>query len=276
MVCRLHFSLRPSPTSPPMWLPHSFIALLLAVLVDGSFTNTTIDDSDSSFTFDGAWNTITPTSPCDICSSKPDPSQTNDGTWHDGNIRNGAPSGTTGSFTFKGSSTFPLCQSGYSLAAGSAVYIFGIDQAQSQPNIAFTLGSVQTVHHYAGTEQFVYNALFFSATGLAADQTHTVNWEFDIANTSVPVQAALFDYAIVSSGEEDTIVSPTLSPTVGATALYVLWLLVDLEIEFMQTNKSFINLVSFNGFPCLPISTPCCVKQRQNCVSIPSKPWIKY
>ncbi|KAJ7510174.1 hypothetical protein B0H11DRAFT_1958023 [Mycena galericulata] len=182
-----------------MRLPHSFIILLSVVWVNGSIINTTVDDSSSSFTFVGTWNTITPTSPCDICSSKPDPSQTLDGTWHDGNIRSGAVA-TTGSFTFQ----------------GSAVYIFGIDQAESQPNIAFTLGSVQSVHHYTGTEQFVYNALFFSATGLSADQTHTVNWEFDIADTGVVVQAALFDYAIVTSGEENT-VSPTTSPTVSPT-----------------------------------------------------------
>jgi hypothetical protein len=87
---------------------------------------------------------------------------------------------------------------------GSAVYIFGIDQAKSQPDIAFTLGSIQSTHHYTGTERFVYNALFFSATGLAADATHTVNWIFNIdPSTGVGVQAALFDYAIVTSGTDD-------------------------------------------------------------------------
>jgi len=177
----------PSPTRLVMRLPHSFIVLLLAVLANAAITNTTIDDSNSSFTFTGTWNTITPTSPCTICSSKPDPSRTYGGTWHDGNIRDGAPVGTSGSFTF----------------TGSAVYIFGIDQATSQPDIAFTLGSIQQVHHYTGTEQFAYDALFFSATGLASDQTYTVNWVFNVADTGVEVQAALFDYAIVTSGEAD-------------------------------------------------------------------------
>ncbi|KAF8211861.1 hypothetical protein K438DRAFT_1805483 [Mycena galopus ATCC 62051] len=55
----------------------------------------------------------------------------------------------------------------------SAVYIIGIDQALSQPDIAFTLGSISSVHHYTGTEQFVYNAVFFSATGLPSDQKQT-------------------------------------------------------------------------------------------------------
>ncbi|KAJ7775200.1 hypothetical protein B0H16DRAFT_88929 [Mycena metata] len=178
-----------------MWLPHSFLVLLFALLANGGLTNTTVDDSSSSFSFDGssgAWNTITPSSPCTICSSKPDPSKVHDGTWHDGNIRNGAPSGTTGSFTFQ----------------GSAVYIFGIDQAESQPDIAFTLGSIQQVHHYTGSEQFVYDALFFSATGLASDQTHTVNWVFNIANTGVVVQDALFDYAVVTTGSDVVVTSP--------------------------------------------------------------------
>jgi hypothetical protein len=91
---------------------------------------------------------------------------------------------------------------------GSAVYIFGIDQHNSQPNIVFTLGNIQQTHHYTGTERFVYHALFFSATGLASDQTHTVNWVFSLADTGVGVQAALFDYAIVTSGEEETSSTP--------------------------------------------------------------------
>ncbi|KAJ7827490.1 hypothetical protein B0H14DRAFT_2814479 [Mycena olivaceomarginata] len=170
-----------------MWLPHSFVFLLLAVLTSAAIINTTIDDSSSSFTFTGTWNTITPSSPCTICSSKPDPSKMHDGTWRDGNIRIGAPVGTSGSFTF----------------TGSAVYIFGIDQTSSQPDIAFTVDSIQQTHHYTGSELFVYDALFFSATGLASDETHTVNWVFNVADTGVEVQAALFDYAIVTSGKED-------------------------------------------------------------------------
>ncbi|KAJ7047136.1 hypothetical protein C8F04DRAFT_1387605 [Mycena alexandri] len=188
-----------------MWLPHSFPVLVFALLANGSLTNTTIDDSNSSFSFDGssgAWNTITPSSPCTICSSTPDHSKVYHGTWHDGNIRNGAPSGTAGSFTFQ----------------GSAVYIFGIDQAESQPDIVFTLDSIQQVHRYTGSEQFVYDALFFSATGLASDQTHTVNWVFNIANTGVMVQAALFDYAVVTTGSDATTAGSRDTTTTSAGA----------------------------------------------------------
>ncbi|KAJ7117274.1 hypothetical protein C8R43DRAFT_1154565 [Mycena crocata] len=92
------------------------------------------------------------------------------------------------------------------VSKGSAVYIFGIDQENSQPDIVFTLGSTRATHHYTGTERFAYNALFFSATGLAADQTHTVNWIHNINPSSgVGVQAALFDYVIVTSGTEDVV-----------------------------------------------------------------------
>ncbi|KAJ6525763.1 hypothetical protein B0H19DRAFT_1198940 [Mycena capillaripes] len=187
-----------------MWLPHSFIFLWVTVFASGAITNTTIDDSDSRFTFTGTWNAITPNSPCEICSAKPDASQTNGGTWHDGNYRDGAPVGTSGSFAFQGSSLMSVTSEDILIfVAGSAVYIFGIDQAISQPNIAFTLGNIQQVHHYTGTEQFAYNALFFSAEGLDPDQTHTVDWVFNLADTGVEVQAALFDYAIVTSGRED-------------------------------------------------------------------------
>ncbi|KAJ7437465.1 hypothetical protein B0H11DRAFT_626052 [Mycena galericulata] len=189
--------------------PHSFIAHLhwhaLAVFqvlilllwtpsANGAVTNTTVDDTDSAFTFTGSWTAVSASDPCSFCSSKPDPTQTFDQTWHDGNYRTGASETTTGSFTF----------------TGSAVYIYGIDQAKSQPDIAFTLGSTQAVHHYTGTEQFVYNALFFSATGLA-DETHTVNWIFNIdPSTGVGVQEALFDYAIVTSGTDN---APDPNPT---------------------------------------------------------------
>ncbi|KAJ6564452.1 hypothetical protein B0H19DRAFT_78689 [Mycena capillaripes] len=188
-----------------MGSPHSFITLLsvLAVLLllssaNGAITNTTVDDTSSAFTFTGSWTAVSASNPCAGCSSKPDASQTFGGSWHDGNYRTGAPETTGGSFTF----------------TGSAVYIFGIDQAKSQPDIAFTLGSTQSVHHYTGTERFVYNALFFSATGLAADQTHTVNWIFNIdPSTGVGVQAALFDYAIVTSGTEDVAPDPPSTTT---------------------------------------------------------------
>ncbi|KAK7014210.1 hypothetical protein R3P38DRAFT_3001757 [Favolaschia claudopus] len=182
-----------------MRLPHSLIIVLaaLASIVSGALTNTTVDDSSSSFSWSGEWTAVSPSSPCDFCASKPDPSQTNGGTWHDGNTVDNPSRQTTGSFTFK----------------GSAVYIYGLDQTNSQPSIAFTLDNIQKVHRYTGSERFAYHALFFSADGLASDQTHTVNWVYNFAqNTGVGVQSAIFDYAIVTTGQEDQAPPPPPPP----------------------------------------------------------------
>ncbi|KAJ6502206.1 hypothetical protein C8R45DRAFT_975754, partial [Mycena sanguinolenta] len=188
-----------------MWLPHSLIGLLYAVSANCALTNTTFDDSSSSFTFSGAWTTITPSNPCGGCATKPDPSQIYEGSWHDGNYRNGASSLTTGSFTFQ----------------GSAVYIFGIDQDSSEADIVFTLGNIQKTHHFTGTgsgsDQFAYNSLFFYATGLPSDQTQTVSWSLNLDPTEEAAgtgeQIGLFDYAIVTTGEEDTPNPPSSSST---------------------------------------------------------------
>ncbi|KAJ7929731.1 hypothetical protein B0H13DRAFT_1859456 [Mycena leptocephala] len=183
-----------------MWLPHSFIAVLFAVLAQGALTNTTIDDT--SFTFVGNWSALSTNTPCTStskapCPAQPDPSQTSGGTWHVGTIHPGDPlSAAWGSFTFK----------------GSAVYVFGIDQT-GQAEIDFALDNDNInnpnihKHHYTGTQQFAYNAPFFSATGLTSDQMHTVYW--GLKTTGNAVQFALFDYAIVTSGEDGM-------PTTGA------------------------------------------------------------
>ncbi|KAF8158703.1 hypothetical protein K438DRAFT_332593 [Mycena galopus ATCC 62051] len=176
-----------------MRLPHSFIAVLFAVLAKGALTNTTVDDT--SFIFGGTWTAVSTKSPCTStseapCPAQPDPSQTSGGTWHVGTIPPGASqSAAWGSLTFK----------------GSAVYIFGIDQA-GQAEIDFALDQITNPdihkHQYAGTQQFAYNAPFFSATGLTSDQMHTVYW--GLKATGNTVQFALFDYAIVTSGQEGT------------------------------------------------------------------------
>jgi hypothetical protein len=98
----------PPPRFPIMWLPLSFIAVLFAVLAQGTLTNTTFDDT--SFTFRGTWSALSTKSPCTStskapCPAQPDPSQTSGGTWHVGTIHPGDPlSAAWGSFTFKGSS----------------------------------------------------------------------------------------------------------------------------------------------------------------------------
>ncbi|KAK7038010.1 hypothetical protein R3P38DRAFT_3474262 [Favolaschia claudopus] len=207
-----------------MRLPHSFIPSLLAIpqLVVGA-TNTTFDDSDSSFTFTGSWNTITPSSPCSFCASSPDPSQARNGTWHDGNTRNPA----SGSFTF----------------IGSGVYIFGIDQATLEPNIVFTLDNIEHVHRYTGSELYICNALFFSADGLASDQTHTVNWVLNFVDTAgVDVQAALFDYAVVTSG----------NPEIPRSAVST----TSIQFASNVTQLNLASLVNLQERPRRPLTVP--------------------
>ncbi|KAJ7291567.1 hypothetical protein C8J57DRAFT_1273441 [Mycena rebaudengoi] len=180
-----------------MWLPHSFIAVLFAVLAKGALTNITVDDP--SFTFFGTWAALSTKSPCTStaqapCPPQPNPSQIHGGTWHVGTIHPGdPPQAAWGFFTFK----------------GSAVYIFGIDYT-GQPEIDFAVDiNIHEIpkpndihqHHYTGTQQFAYNALFFAATGLS-DQMHTVYW--GLKTTGNAVQYALFDYAIVEEGMPTT------------------------------------------------------------------------
>ncbi|KAF7350084.1 hypothetical protein MVEN_01310300 [Mycena venus] len=196
-----------------MWPPHSFlnpqsleIALLLLLTLtpshaDAALTNTTIDDTSSSFSWSGNWNAITPTDPCGGCSAKPDPTQTEGGTWHDVGIMTTKDETATGSFTFQ----------------GSAVYIYGIDQANSQADIAFMLDSLTATHHYTGSDRFAYRALFFSATELASGQTHTVNWALQKSSASDrDLQEAIFDYTVVTSGTADTTGNPSSGSTTGA------------------------------------------------------------
>jgi hypothetical protein len=76
------------------------------------------------------------------------------------------------------------------LVAGSAVYVFGIDQT-GQAEIDFALDNDNInnpdihKHHYTGTQQFAYNAPFFSATGLTSDQMHTVYWGLKTTGNAV-------------------------------------------------------------------------------------------
>ncbi|KAJ7062701.1 hypothetical protein C8F01DRAFT_1023757, partial [Mycena amicta] len=187
-----------APRSFPQ--PHSFSLRVLLLLflspclttVHGALSNATIDDTDSAWAWTGDWTAVTPANPCNGCSSKPDVSQVQGGTYHDGNYMTGKAQRTGGSFSF----------------TGSAVYIYGIDQADSMPDVVFTLDSSSShssTHHYTGSERFVYHSLFFSASGLSSGQ-HTVSWTFDTdPTTGQDLQAALFDYALVTRGEVDVV-----------------------------------------------------------------------
>lgn len=95
-----------------MWPLHSFLGpqsriilvllLLPASFVEGAIINTTIDDTETSFKWSESWTAVTPSEPCAGCASKPDASQVEGGSWHDGNIMTTKDDSAGGSFTFQG------------------------------------------------------------------------------------------------------------------------------------------------------------------------------
>ncbi|KAJ7063958.1 hypothetical protein C8F01DRAFT_1274996 [Mycena amicta] len=161
--------------------------LLFSVQTNAALINTTYDDSTASFKWQGHWAVVGPTNPCTACDPPVDIAQVQGQTWHAGIFAVNLLSATAGTFTF----------------TGTAVYIYGIDQVNIQADIQFTLGDTVTTHRYTGSEPLVYHSLFFSMTGLAADQIHVVSWNFIAAPTNVAQQEGLFDYAVVTSeGDE--------------------------------------------------------------------------
>ncbi|KAF7339701.1 hypothetical protein MSAN_02185500 [Mycena sanguinolenta] len=152
-----------------------FLSILLAFgQAYATLTNITVDDTNSTyFTFVGSWNAITPSTPCTSCFAQPDAGLAYNSTWHDGSL-------LSGTFSFQ----------------GTAVYIYGIDVA-NPANVTFAMSNPTTnSFHYFSADGFVYNSLFFSATGLDASVSHTVSWLLE--QSSVGGNAALFDYAVVT------------------------------------------------------------------------------
>ncbi|KAJ7686716.1 hypothetical protein B0H17DRAFT_1204139 [Mycena rosella] len=151
------------------------------------------------WTWAGAWNGVTPSTPCTGCFDQPDASQAFNSSWHDGAL-------ISGSCAFQ----------------GSAIYIYGID-AVNPANISFSTNGAAPVtgFHYNSVTGCAYDALFFAATGLDPAVQHTVTWSLEkSANGGT---AALFDYAKVTvdqtAASNPSVSSPassTLPPAVSA------------------------------------------------------------
>ncbi|KAJ6496432.1 hypothetical protein C8R45DRAFT_985885 [Mycena sanguinolenta] len=193
-------------------LPVLFATLPRPVRADP--TNLTIDDANGTFfTWSEApgfavnaipWAAIAPGDPCAYCSAQPPTADIHDGTWHDG------ANGSSGVFVFQ----------------GSAVYMYGID-LDNPANVTFTLDDKDAgFHYYAGSEQFVFNSVFFSATNLsyapnttstggdfAGAINHTVAWI--LHDTAANGTTALFDYAVITV---DADVAGSSSPSSAAPA----------------------------------------------------------
>jgi hypothetical protein len=80
------------------------------------------------------------------------------------------------------------------------VYIYGIDLT-NPANISFSLdGTFSSFHYYAGSAQFTFNALFFSATDLSeGNGNHTVSWVLHA--TKMNGTTGLFDYAVITTAQ---------------------------------------------------------------------------
>ncbi|KAJ7492974.1 hypothetical protein B0H11DRAFT_2006804 [Mycena galericulata] len=189
---------------PRPFLPRLALVLtLLTVSVRAVPTNITIDDSnDAYFTWTEdpdsppvliPWAAITPTTPCDYCSAQPQTTDIYNKTWHDGG------NNSAGSFTFQ----------------GSAVWIYGID-LDNPANITFSLdGAPAGFHYYAGSEQFVFQSLFFNAASLTGNVNHSVSWV--LHETKTNGSTGLFDYAIFTTAESSAAPSGTGVPNNSKT-----------------------------------------------------------
>ncbi|KAJ7617094.1 hypothetical protein FB45DRAFT_872576 [Roridomyces roridus] len=188
--------------------PHSFQSprslaafVLLVSQTSGAILNTTFDDTSSAFSWtSGSWTAVSAANPCNGCSAKPSIASTSGQTYHDGSYEAGDPEMTTGSFTF----------------TGSAVYIYGLGHADDGADIIFTLGNSQTPFHYTGDNDWTYNVLYFSADNLDSSDSQTVSWILNTDPSTVnkhSQQIAMFDFALVTPGEDKVNVPKPVPPT---------------------------------------------------------------
>ncbi|KAJ7325772.1 hypothetical protein DFH08DRAFT_1085026 [Mycena albidolilacea] len=191
-----------SPLRRPsaLFLP---LAFLIPTSIFAVLTNLTVDDTNTTFfNFIDAdanppsWAAISPGDPCAYCSAQPQTVSIYDQTWHDGSV------GSAGSLTFQ----------------GSAVYMYGIDLADPA-NISFTMDNTnKSFHYYNGTQQFVFDALFFSVQNLAQGVNHTVSWVINESKTNGTT--GLFDYAVVTVEESAAPSSSAVPNQGGATTTF--------------------------------------------------------
>ncbi|KAF8164389.1 hypothetical protein K438DRAFT_1775542 [Mycena galopus ATCC 62051] len=149
-----------------------------------ALTNVTIDDTNSTFwAWAGAWNAITPATPCIrglVARRRRNLRLVHIPRSAQGLVRR-----------------IPRAVHPYSSAArGSAIYIYGIDDPAA-PNITFGMNNppLMSFHYYGGTD-YLYNSLFFAATDLDASAPHTVTWI--LKSLGDLGGAGLFDYAVVT------------------------------------------------------------------------------
>ncbi|KAJ6564680.1 hypothetical protein B0H19DRAFT_81762 [Mycena capillaripes] len=81
------------------------------------------------------------------------------------------------------------------------------------------MDNVTAFHYYAGSAQFIFNALFFNATGLREDVNHTLSWVLHATKTNGSTESALFDYAMITVDPSAVSASPsTVLPNQSSAA----------------------------------------------------------
>ncbi|KAF7316304.1 hypothetical protein MIND_00149100 [Mycena indigotica] len=171
------------PVGSRMSLLYLLLALAWNMRCSAILVNITIDDMDTAWSWNGAWNAVTPESPCPnhLCVVHPDSNQAYNHSWHNGAL-------FSGTFTFK----------------GVAVYIYGIDIV-NPANVSFSMECPRvSTFHYVNTNasgNYVYNSLFFSASNLDGTKESTVLFQEMLAPMPSPLnpgRIALLDYAVVT------------------------------------------------------------------------------
>jgi hypothetical protein len=174
----------------------TLVRLFFSGLVVSSLAvNVIIDDANSSWTFSGSWNAITPTDPCDTCTITPNASMAFNHTWHETST-----SGSSAQIRFNGVSI--------------QVYTVlppGNNAAEFSTNLSFTLDDIGDgffVGPYP-VSTYMYNYLVYARTNLT-DGFHVVGIT---NNPSVftNFSALLIDYAIYDDGTSAP--APTETPT---------------------------------------------------------------
>jgi hypothetical protein len=183
---------------------HRFTLVYLffsGLVVSSLAVNVIVDDANSSWTFSGSWNAITPADPCSGCLIQPVPSMAFNQTWHDTD----AP-GASAELRFNGISIQI-----YTICANDT--IFGT-------NFSFTLdgaadGSFMGPFPYS---IWIYNYLVYARTNLT-DGPHSIVISNNPSSPGSFNQGdLLLDYAIYDDGTSSPAPTVTLTSTVGGAA----------------------------------------------------------
>src|SRR5271170_388259 len=165
------------------------LMLLSVFLASTHGTRIVVDDANSSWTYIGGWNAITPATPCPMC-TQPDPSQAFNHTWHDTDLISSAQLAFSG-VSIEVYTICPNVESGYGT------------------NFTFTLDNVAD-GTFRGPQpsclQFMYNYLAYARTNLTLG-LHVV----EISNA--PSSNLLLDYAVYDDG---SVVAPS-APSAPST-----------------------------------------------------------